>query len=585
MVAKIPGRLKTRRPTCKCEVCGCSFHSIQALRSHQACVHPRSSRRVAYKPKIEVIARRKLVPLKKTMKPANTNVKLAKTIEKPVSSVKSDDSKPYNTRRTEFECPVCTKIFRVYFSAYRHIQKNHCINDDGESVAANSPDLIQPTRIELCMSCNMRVATNLPHTCNTESTTTNYTCLGCEKTFSSLHTFQTHIQDQHSDETEKYMFPDMATYTAWKEDMESQTKIKYVELSKQDSNRFYHCEHMTKDEKTTHSCPSSLSMQEISKEVRVSFYEEHFGHDLGLYKIPEMYKKYLISLDDSEIEADTKSKDTADVYDEFKQVMNNIIVSSKRIDVNDLNTLLSKALEMSSILKKYEEHVPDVNKSITDDEISKLLDKPLRKRKIDVEDSIAKRLRKDKDAVSQKPEPDQKKEEKPQVKELKTYTNPKNLLLPKEEDKKEVQSPSSFNESYKNFVDASYKIMDKPKPKPKVDMKKKEIVKTKVGQFKPLSPKETKVVHVKPNILNREKSVHNESPKTNKSVQFEVSPKEKPKETKTVQVKPNIIQKDSKMQIKVKDYISDWNFTKIKPDFDYEVKEQENDCNILIIKI
>lgn len=135
MGAKVPAKSKTRRPTCKCDLCGCTFLSIQALRTHQACLHPKT-KRVAYKPKIEVIARRKAAPIKKSnnLKSGKSLREHKKTEQKVPESKEEIKETSSVRRRSAFECPLCPKLFTVYFSAYRHIQNNHCVNDKGEAV-------------------------------------------------------------------------------------------------------------------------------------------------------------------------------------------------------------------------------------------------------------------------------------------------------------------------------------------------------------------------------------------------------------------------------------------------------------------
>lgn len=93
-----------------------------------------------------------------------------------------------------------------------------------------------------------------------------------------------------------------------------------------------------------------------------------------------------------------------------------------------------------------------------------------------------------------------------------------------------TQSPTSFSESYKNFVDANFGIpVDKPKTR------RKEVMKTKMGQFKP-------------NIVS--------------------TPKKKEDGIKVEETSPRI-----------------YCYNSPKSDIQYEVLERENDCNVLIIKI
>lgn len=64
------------------------------------------------------------------------------------------------------------------------------------------------------MTCNAKVNTK-GHTCkeiltnNEEAVGLSQTCLGCNQEFHSMHTFETHIKKEHSEDAEYFFFPDI----------------------------------------------------------------------------------------------------------------------------------------------------------------------------------------------------------------------------------------------------------------------------------------------------------------------------------------------------------------------------------------
>lgn len=117
MGAEAPTILKSRRATCKCDICGRGFLSVQALRTHQSFTHPKSRQRVAYKPSIEVLAERNLMSGKVAPMP-----------------VKDNNEEDNGATKLEFGCPKCSKVFSAYFHAFKHIEKHHCVNNKDEPV-------------------------------------------------------------------------------------------------------------------------------------------------------------------------------------------------------------------------------------------------------------------------------------------------------------------------------------------------------------------------------------------------------------------------------------------------------------------
>lgn len=269
-----------------------------------------------------------------------------------------------------------------------------------------------------------------------------------------------------------------------------------------------------------------------------------------------------------------------------------IIKDAVTADVPTLRSLLDKALEMTTVLKSFhgeDNNKPVVNKSLSDDQITKSLDslKPKRKRKQSfekkIEEVVPKKIKKptaaenrmstrlrrsstaanksvsfSKTIVTNNEEKTSDKELEelleeglgltPQKSSLKKTEDQSKVSKKTEEDKEEkpeetprslLQSPSSFNDSYKNFVDQNFpNATEASTPKAKPNVRKKEVIRTKMGQFKAKAP-----------------SPKNVSPKSPKTV----------KVVDKVPVTPVVL--------------------KPKADIKYVVKEQENDCNILILKI
>lgn len=160
MGARSPANMKTRRSAFKCEFCGRNLISAEGLKSHQRSLHS-----VALKDKEKGILRLKnqsQTVVSKVQKPKKSIVvkKVAKLTPKsgakkmPLEMVKHEISitteevpdteekamlqvkglKPEHERKVEFKCPKCHKLFPVYFSALRHVQKYHCVNEKDEKV-------------------------------------------------------------------------------------------------------------------------------------------------------------------------------------------------------------------------------------------------------------------------------------------------------------------------------------------------------------------------------------------------------------------------------------------------------------------
>lgn len=160
MGARSPATTRTRRGAFKCEFCGRNLLSAEGLKSHQSTLHSialkEKEKRVAkvdlrspiagskvQKPKKGIILKKvskvapkigvKKMPLEKEKKEKLIAAEeVPQTEQKVTKRVKG--CKSANERKIEFTCPKCHKLFPVFFSAQRHIQKYHCVNEKDEKV-------------------------------------------------------------------------------------------------------------------------------------------------------------------------------------------------------------------------------------------------------------------------------------------------------------------------------------------------------------------------------------------------------------------------------------------------------------------
>ncbi|XP_075989756.1 uncharacterized protein LOC142985451 [Anticarsia gemmatalis] len=541
MGAKAPEKLKMRRPPLNCDICGRKFLNQTALTNHRKFLHKthpavmavaqkklskpqgedkpkRAAKSVVSKPSIA----KKVVPVSAPKEEVKPVTKVVKTVSKVDKNV-PNESKESGIRQPQFKCPKCDRIFSVYFSAFRHIQKHHCVDANDQPVAQNSPDLIKPLPTEQCVLCNNWISSSEVHTCKSisELTRDSYMCLGCQQTFNSLTLFEHHVKGLHADGIECFYFPNYAEYTNWKEDLQLAANTQFLMLqSSQKAKTTYHCSHQPSlDTEKTLLCPSSFTITEFNKGYQVFYYKEHFGHTFTDIS-KEKYEKYSIFhlLKDEER---PKNEEFEALFIQFKDVMNNILDNAAKGDVSMLNNLLGKALDMTAVLNNTVDSnstVERVNKSMTDDQISEVLfgEKTYTRKKTDVKRAVKKvkpmyseDVKLEDDEISNKSFKSIEKSDK--ITPVVTLTSP------------------SFNDTYKDFVDQTIKSTqtDSPSSPKRNSYKRKSIMKTKIGQFK-----------TKPSL----------------------SPKEKDVPMKTLMFN-------------------------IKPDVEYEVKEQENDCNILILKI
>lgn len=312
----------------------------------------------------------------------------------------------------------------------------------------------------------------------------------------------------------------------------------------------------------THLCPSMMIVREVSKGIHICYYKDHYEHVCE----SSQHSKDLNSVPDQAEVFDDVIMSGEDVYSKLKDLMKNVVQKAhmlKRIQLKPLyisalemqaylNSVIDKRSELTSqkpqpnIVKPYietleinsnqdnENYNESKNKIMNDDEITKALEAP----------RVSARLKRKSEGS---PVPETKKnklDKEPSKKTGLKENNSQNKDLQYSE-RFESPRPSmtspfsqspSFNDTYKQFIEGSSPKLDPPIAR-KV---KKEIVKTKIGQF---SPK--KLAQVKDDTAK-------------------VENKKKKKEP----VKSNTSLDNLKIE-----------------DVEYEVVEQENDCNILILKL
>ncbi|XP_052748247.1 uncharacterized protein LOC113519608 [Galleria mellonella] len=704
MGAKTPAKLKLRRPMYKCNICDRKLLSAQALKTHQYCIHNLS------KPKPEantVRAKDMKTVQNKTTEPKITSKPTVEVAEQKKSPVISP-AKLSDVRRIEFQCPKCEKLFDVYFSAYRHIQKHHCVNSKGRKVPSSSPDLIKPIRVELCVKCNKKVHVNDIHVCSDtieheSGFITNYVCTGCSQGFSTIQVFDLHISGLHSDGVDSMFFPTMNEFLTWKNDMESQTKIKYLVLGKCNMKQTYRCTFLPSgepaDSRTAHFCPSSLVVQEFTKGIQVHYYKQHYGHNCEKYTLTDTYKKYhitpIIAQASSYECTEVVTEDEKDLYVQFKTLMESIVLEAAKVKIDTLKIMVGKALEMTSVLTNYEEDEemtsliePQVttSKSMTDDQITKALQslQNSNKRKLEKDDDedvdVNRKLKKrNTDITVLSPKiinafsmAKTVENSKKQTEKAATPASTKPIIdeeAARIKYKSLMQSPS-YNDSYKDFLDKNFKtgiehsntktetrkvaslnaeakkdanvnVANKKNDTPsktatKTDtssknyllvdglkgistsnmttVKKLALTNSIAGENKKDGPiskidnkknntdllvessKQTTNKNISKTILNKKditssktidakkdspiSKLESKKDSTSKSAEIKRTSKKNIVKTKIGQFKPSLSPKKS-----TESNTSNTSINKSIVDFEYEVKEQENDCNILILKI
>lgn len=307
--------------------------------------------------------------------------------------------------------------------------------------------------------------------------------------------------------------------------METQTASSYLVMAKFNSKHVYCCSYTPNtDGDTTHLCPSLITYQEFSKGIQVHYYPNHSGHDSKPYILSSKYKSYTIT-DLLEQASINEVADAGDLYLQFKTIMDNIVLDAAKINIDTLKVLINKTIDMTSILAHYDEDndvVTTANRSYILLDRNKKTDgnsKNIAKAIENLGSKVSKRV-----SESNEDSPVPQKQHRRGMFSLADEKDSENILKALDDqsvttEKTKPQSPSSFNDSYKEFVDKS---LSEQNAKRISVRNRKKVVKTKIGQFKPT-----------------------------------MSPKKVEKRNSTGKIQ----------------------------DMEYEVRERDDDCNVLVLKI
>lgn len=399
----------------------------------------------------------------------------------------------------------------------------------------------------------------------------------------------------------------VAEFNLWKERMEAQVRIKYLTLNQSLTQKYYQCNYVSKKNESnrTYLCPSQISVKELSYGIQIHYNKEHFGHTCPKYELPQEFCHYLTNKKNSSFDNLIQKDPDDDLYIKFINLMKNISRDAAKVSISHLEKVFDSALKIQALLNSYDEdqgnEIPLISKSITDDQIADALEgkrtSARLKRKSETRVSVDAKKKKvdktDSDDLNPKSIKDEN-ENKPTSKENKQLESPKVTLR----STSALLSPS-FNDSYKQFIGNAEPTKDTAKKIIK-NTKRKEIVKTKIGQFSPKkkSPNVDAVVETpktKPNVLKQPK-ISQFSPKNKSSNDAEVveTPNSIPNILKPLRItqfspKKNLTNVDQEVATPkrlniLKPHKTNTSINAGK-DIKYEVREQDNDCNILILKI
>ncbi|XP_063371866.1 uncharacterized protein LOC134660096 [Cydia amplana] len=561
--ARGPTRLRQREGTIKCEYCGRKCLTPQALQTHQQTAHKnsrnnlinpkkdypvnnktKSSPKSTIEPVISVKSPENLLakPPANARRAASLNSRevekvlqddsdIATASDSSETSVKEEIVEKKEQRKTEFECPKCKRRFAVYFMAYKHIQNHHA----GPANGSKTP-IPKPIRIEICTICNTPVNSN-SHVCTGPlKLAMGLICTGCEQEYKTLTMFDMHKSSMHSDGVESMFFSTLDEFEQWRQKMENQTKAKYTTLDQNDTKKIYRCSYRTGLGPGSYSrqrmCPSCVVVQEFTKGFQVHYYPVHYGHGYHKYNLSSAFQQYsitsLMNLTAKQLPDDqpnTADLDSPDLYLQFQKITGTIVNEAARINVNGLKKLMRKALEMMEVINSYVEDDDDDDGITSSNSILKL-DSDKDNLQDDVKLALANFKRKSKTNADHETPPKRSKSVFQSTENLKTPKN--NRLSNKDtEVRKDMlklnQSPT-FIDTFQDFVG---KTTTKTDVRPMKTVSRRPLpVRTKTGQFKSKSP--PKKVSFSPTNISPRKSIK---------------------------------------------------------ELEYEVKEQENDCNILILKI
>lgn len=384
-----------------------------------------------------------------------------------------------------------------------------------------------------------------------------------------------------------------AEFHLWKQIMETQVKTKYLALKKTALQTYYQCNYVSpkNEEHKTYLCPSLVYVKYLQTGIQIRYGMKHHGHSCPEYQLPDQFshlvtslKKEDISLKNSDSEV-TKADPDADLLSKFQNLMGSITVHAAKLSTPNLKKLFNSALEMQGILNslddEYDQDAPPITKSMTDDQITNALEgkrtSARLKRKSETRSSVdAKKKKATKSDLAENTD-------NTVFKENKEYESPNVTAR-----SSPLLSPS-FVDSFKQFIGEPTQESTKKNR----NVRQKEIVKTKMGQFSPkkklndeesvekrkyiIPPKKKLIVEedvekIKPSILPKKQLIVAESAA---KINQNITPKkqlivEEPAEKS----KKNIL-KPSRTNTSVS----------LGSDIKYEVREQDNDCNILILKI
>ncbi|XP_045509096.1 uncharacterized protein LOC123704703 [Colias croceus] len=573
-----------------------------------------------------------------------------------------------------YECPLCKILYPSSEKAIEHLKYYH-------SREGINPECIKKVSVRHCPVCKKKVKSLLMHQCEKEKLffeSSSFNCSICKKKLPTIRMFDDHVIKTHSHETS--YFPSFNDFVSWKQYIENESGILYKVVEERDNKKYYRCE--CADRLKLKLCPGLMIAQEFGNGIHVVLFETH---ELikKKYTLPAKYKKYSISKLVKPVEGYNATKvimDDNDQYLQLKTLLENIAVDAAKINIAGLRLLMSKALEMASILTSYDEETEEnVEKqfNLSDAQIANALqDKDdvtkAKRPKLDTMSpkilntfSLASiQINNNSDTASEDELTDIDLEILKSNMERKTVDTD---ILKDCSDQTDT-SKVTFNDTYKDFVTKNFVQSDKPI---KCQPKRRPVVKTKIGQFNPVkiapnpeekndvktttisekSLKTNQVVKndeiVSPKINQLIKNVEKVSPKINQLVKndVKVSPKINQLVKNDVKVSPKInqlVKNDVKVSPKINQLVKNdvkvspkinqlvKNIEKVSPkikqvvkndetmaktsdknsdsdkienkvvpksvtrvssvssrkvDFEYEVIEQEEDCNILVLKL
>ncbi|CAG4969837.1 unnamed protein product [Colias eurytheme] len=547
-----------------------------------------------------------------------------------------------------YECPLCKITYPSSEKAIEHLKYYH-------SREGINPECLKKVSVRHCPVCKKKVKSLLIHQCENEKLffeSSAFNCSICKKKYPTIRIFDDHVIKMHSQETS--YFPSFNDFVSWKQYIENESGIHYKVVEERDNKKYYRCE--CADRLKLKLCPGLMIAQEFGNGIHVVLFETH---ELikKKYTLPAKYKKYSISKLIKPVEGYNATKvimDDNDQYLQLKTLLENIAVDAAKINIAGLKLLMSKALEMASILTSYDEETEEhVEKqfNLSDAQIANALQ--------DKDDDVTKAKRPKLDAMSPKivntfslasiqinNNSDTASEDEQtdiDLEILKSNMERKTVdtdILKDCSDQSDTNKVT-FNDTYKDFVTKNFVQNDKPIT---CQPKRRPVVKTKIGQFNPvkIAPNPEEKNDVKTTTIS-EKSLNTEhqvvkideilsrkinqlikndvkvSPKINQLVKNyeKVSPKINQVVKNDTKVSPKInqaIKNDTKVTPKInqvvkndvtmaktseKNSVSDKIENKVVPksvtrvssvssrkvDFEYEVIEQEEDCNILVLKL